>query len=134
MPTARETRQPQLALADVEPGQKVRFERLGEEVELDSTTLRYLDDAGFIPGADGDGDQQGPGWLAPAQCRRHDARSRGRSVPAVVRRRPVTARSRPVALRSAAELPAGAIRGSVAAGHQEGQPCDGTATDIATTA
>jgi DtxR family transcriptional regulator, Mn-dependent transcriptional regulator len=41
----------QVSLTDVEPGQRVRFERLGEEVELDGTTLRYLDDAGFIPGA-----------------------------------------------------------------------------------
>jgi len=41
----------QVSLADIGPGQRVRFERLGEEVELDGTTLRYLDDAGFIPGA-----------------------------------------------------------------------------------
>ena len=41
----------QVPLADMEPGVRVRFERLGEEVELDGTTLRYLDDAGFIPGA-----------------------------------------------------------------------------------
>jgi DtxR family Mn-dependent transcriptional regulator len=41
----------QMSLADMEPGVRVRFERLGEEVELDGTTLRYLDDAGFIPGA-----------------------------------------------------------------------------------
>ncbi len=41
----------QVPLADIEPGQRVRFERLGEEVELDGTTLRYLDEAGFIPGA-----------------------------------------------------------------------------------
>ena len=41
----------QVSLADMEPGVRVRFERLGEEVELDGTTLRYLDDAGFIPGA-----------------------------------------------------------------------------------
>jgi DtxR family Mn-dependent transcriptional regulator len=41
----------QVPLADIEPGGRVRFERLGEEVELDGTTLRYLDDAGFIPGA-----------------------------------------------------------------------------------
>ena len=40
-----------MPLAEVEPGQHVRFERLGEEIELDGTTLRYLDDAGFIPGA-----------------------------------------------------------------------------------
>ena len=54
------TPRPQLALADIEPGQKVRFERLGEEVELDGTTLRYLDDAGFIPGADATVTNKGP--------------------------------------------------------------------------
>lgn len=40
----------QVSLADVAPGQAVRFERLTEEVELDLASLRYLDDAGFIPG------------------------------------------------------------------------------------
>jgi DtxR family Mn-dependent transcriptional regulator len=55
-----ETRLPQRALAGIEPGQKVRFERLGEEVELDGTTLRYLDDAGFIPGADAMVTNKGP--------------------------------------------------------------------------
>jgi DtxR family transcriptional regulator, Mn-dependent transcriptional regulator len=49
-----------LALADIEPGQKVRFERLGEEVELDGATLRYLDEAGFIPGADATVTNKGP--------------------------------------------------------------------------
>jgi Fe2+ transport system protein FeoA len=47
-------------LADIEPGQHVRFERLGEEVELDGTTLRYLDEAGFIPGADATVTNKGP--------------------------------------------------------------------------
>ena len=51
---------PLVALADIEPGQKVRFERLGEEVELDGTTLRYLDDAGFIPGAEATVTNKGP--------------------------------------------------------------------------
>lgn len=46
-----DTGSPQVSLAEVEPGQRVRFERLGEEIELNGTTLRYLDDAGFIPGA-----------------------------------------------------------------------------------
>lgn len=40
----------QRSLADVSPGQKVRFERLTEEVELDQASLKYLDEAGFIPG------------------------------------------------------------------------------------
>jgi DtxR family transcriptional regulator, Mn-dependent transcriptional regulator len=50
----------QVSLAEVEPGQKVRFERLGEEVELDSATLRYLDDTGFIPGAVASVTKKGP--------------------------------------------------------------------------
>ena len=53
-------RRRRLPLADVEPGQRVRFERLGEEVELDGTTLRYLDDAGFIPGATATATNKGP--------------------------------------------------------------------------
>jgi DtxR family Mn-dependent transcriptional regulator len=40
----------QVSLADVPSGATVRFERLTEEVELDGASLRYLDDAGFIPG------------------------------------------------------------------------------------
>jgi DtxR family Mn-dependent transcriptional regulator len=42
---------PQVRLAEAEPGQTVRFERLTEAVEQDGASLRYLDDAGFIPGA-----------------------------------------------------------------------------------
>jgi DtxR family Mn-dependent transcriptional regulator len=40
----------QVALAEAVLGQTVRFERMTEEVELDGASLRYLDDAGFIPG------------------------------------------------------------------------------------
>jgi DtxR family Mn-dependent transcriptional regulator len=50
----------QVALADLEPGQTVRFERLGEQVELDGATLRYLDDSGFIPGARATVTNKGP--------------------------------------------------------------------------
>jgi DtxR family Mn-dependent transcriptional regulator len=42
----------QVPLADVDAGQRVHFERLTEAVELDLASLRYLDDAGFIPGSD----------------------------------------------------------------------------------
>jgi DtxR family Mn-dependent transcriptional regulator len=55
-----QTLQPQRALSVIEPGQTVRFERLGEEVELDGTTLRYLDDAGFIPGTEATVTNKGP--------------------------------------------------------------------------
>jgi DtxR family Mn-dependent transcriptional regulator len=50
----------QVPLADIEPGQKVRFERLGEEVELDGATLLYLDEAGFIPGTAATVTNKGP--------------------------------------------------------------------------
>jgi len=37
-------------LAEVDPGRTVRFERLTEDVENDGESLRYLGEAGFIPG------------------------------------------------------------------------------------
>jgi DtxR family Mn-dependent transcriptional regulator len=40
----------QISLADVEPGQMVRLERITEEVELDMASLEYLDEHGLIPG------------------------------------------------------------------------------------
>jgi DtxR family transcriptional regulator, Mn-dependent transcriptional regulator len=40
----------QVSLADVEPGETVRLERITEEVELDMASLEYLDDHGLIPG------------------------------------------------------------------------------------
>jgi DtxR family transcriptional regulator, Mn-dependent transcriptional regulator len=43
-------RSAQVRLAEVGPGQSIRFERLTEELERDGDSLRYLDDAGFIPG------------------------------------------------------------------------------------
>ncbi len=39
-----------LSLADVEPGETVRLERITEEVELDMASLEYLDEHGLIPG------------------------------------------------------------------------------------
>jgi DtxR family Mn-dependent transcriptional regulator len=54
------TSSPQVPLAEVEPGQRVRFERLGEEVELNDATLRYLDGAGFIPGVSATATAKGP--------------------------------------------------------------------------
>ncbi len=42
---------PQLwALADFEPGDKIRLERVTEQVEVDMDALIYLDDHGFVPG------------------------------------------------------------------------------------
>jgi DtxR family transcriptional regulator, Mn-dependent transcriptional regulator len=40
----------QSTLAEVSAGQTIRFVRLTEEVETDLSTLRYLSDAGFVPG------------------------------------------------------------------------------------
>ena len=41
-------------LADVEPGDRVRLERVTEQVEVDFESLVYLDTHGFIPGAEAD--------------------------------------------------------------------------------
>jgi len=41
----------QRPLADIEPGTKVRLERISEAVEIDMGSLVYLDEHGFIPGA-----------------------------------------------------------------------------------
>ena len=40
------------ALAETEPGDKVRLERVTEQVEVDQEALIYLDNHGFIPGVD----------------------------------------------------------------------------------
>ena len=40
------------ALADSEPGDHVRLERVTEQVEVDTKSLTYLDSHGFIPGVD----------------------------------------------------------------------------------
>jgi DtxR family transcriptional regulator, Mn-dependent transcriptional regulator len=50
----------QVSLADVPSGTTVRFERLTEEVELDGASLRYLDNAGFIPGTTATVSTRGP--------------------------------------------------------------------------
>ncbi|HUQ62502.1 MAG TPA: metal-dependent transcriptional regulator [Acidimicrobiales bacterium] len=39
------------AIAETEPGTRVRLERVTEQVEVDLEALIYLDDHGFIPGA-----------------------------------------------------------------------------------
>jgi len=41
---------PQVSLAEVEPGETVRLERITEEVELDMESLVFLDEHGFVPG------------------------------------------------------------------------------------
>ncbi|MGA2520215.1 MAG: FeoA family protein, partial [Acidimicrobiales bacterium] len=41
---------PQVSLADIEPGETVRVERITEEIELDMASLEFLDEHGLIPG------------------------------------------------------------------------------------
>ncbi|HTZ09044.1 MAG TPA: metal-dependent transcriptional regulator [Acidimicrobiales bacterium] len=40
----------QVSLAEMEPGARVRVERITEEIELDMGSLAYLDEHGLIPG------------------------------------------------------------------------------------
>ncbi|HEX2273969.1 MAG TPA: metal-dependent transcriptional regulator, partial [Acidimicrobiales bacterium] len=51
IPGAGPAREDLLALAEVELGERVRLERVTEQVEVDLEALVYLDDHGFIPGA-----------------------------------------------------------------------------------
>jgi DtxR family Mn-dependent transcriptional regulator len=51
---------PQVRLSEMDTGQTVRFERLTEGVEMDGAALRYLDDAGFVPGATATVSSKGP--------------------------------------------------------------------------
>jgi DtxR family Mn-dependent transcriptional regulator len=46
----RETPRTQQRLADVVPGTRVRLERISEDVEIDMSSLVYLDEGGFTPG------------------------------------------------------------------------------------
>jgi DtxR family Mn-dependent transcriptional regulator len=43
---------PQIALADAEPGDHIRLERVTEQVEVDLESLSYLSNHGFVPGTD----------------------------------------------------------------------------------
>jgi DtxR family Mn-dependent transcriptional regulator len=51
---------PQVSLAEITQGQTVRFARLTEALEHDGDSLRYLDDAGFIPGVTATVTTRGP--------------------------------------------------------------------------
>jgi len=48
------------ALAGSEPGDRVRLERVTEQVEVDLDALVYLDEHGFVPGATGEVRSKGP--------------------------------------------------------------------------
>jgi DtxR family transcriptional regulator, Mn-dependent transcriptional regulator len=50
----------QVSLDQIDQGQTVRFERLTEAVEQDGASLRYLDEAGFIPGTTATVTTRGP--------------------------------------------------------------------------
>jgi Fe2+ transport system protein FeoA len=39
-------------LEEVEPGERVRLERLTEDLELDLDVMRFFEDSGLMPGAD----------------------------------------------------------------------------------
>ncbi|MBW3668690.1 MAG: metal-dependent transcriptional regulator [Actinobacteria bacterium] len=52
IPGTRANRPKVVALAGSEPGDRVRLERVTEQVELDFETLTYLSAHGFTPGAD----------------------------------------------------------------------------------
>ena len=41
-----------VSLADAQPGDRVRLERITEQVEIDTESLTYLGENGFIPGAE----------------------------------------------------------------------------------
>jgi DtxR family transcriptional regulator, Mn-dependent transcriptional regulator len=51
IPGAGPARDDLSALADAEPGDHIRLERVTEQVEVDYEALTYLDEHGFIPGA-----------------------------------------------------------------------------------
>jgi DtxR family transcriptional regulator, iron-dependent repressor len=51
IPGADRSRRPtQIALAEARPGDRVRLERMTEQVEIDAESLAYLGSHGFIPG------------------------------------------------------------------------------------
>jgi DtxR family Mn-dependent transcriptional regulator len=52
IPGAPPTKRHLTALADSEPGDHIRLERVTEQVETDTKSLTYLDTHGFIPGVD----------------------------------------------------------------------------------
>ncbi len=49
--SATEAPAAQLPLSKVAPGSSVRLERISEDLEMDMSSLAYLDEHGFIPGA-----------------------------------------------------------------------------------
>jgi DtxR family Mn-dependent transcriptional regulator len=49
--SATEAPPAQLPLSKVAPGSSVRLERISEDLEMDMSSLAYLDEHGFIPGA-----------------------------------------------------------------------------------
>ena len=48
------------ALAESEPGDRIRLERVTEQVEVDLDALVYLDEHGFVPGAAGEVKSKAP--------------------------------------------------------------------------
>jgi DtxR family transcriptional regulator, Mn-dependent transcriptional regulator len=56
----RTTHPEQMSVADAPKDTRVRFERISEELEFEQDALRYLDDAGFIPGVEATVRSRGP--------------------------------------------------------------------------
>lgn len=52
IPGTQATRPAVVALSESEPGDRVRLERVTEQIELDTDSLTYLSINGFVPGAD----------------------------------------------------------------------------------
>lgn len=52
IPGAKRRAPAQMALADTEPGDHIRLERVTEQVEIDLESLTYLSSHGFVPGTD----------------------------------------------------------------------------------
>lgn len=50
IPGSGHHRQTQMALAEARPGDRVRLERMTEQVEVDADSLAYLGSHGFVPG------------------------------------------------------------------------------------
>jgi DtxR family Mn-dependent transcriptional regulator len=49
-----------VALADAQPGDRVRLERITEQVEIDTASLTYLGENGFVPGAEAEVQSRAP--------------------------------------------------------------------------
>jgi DtxR family transcriptional regulator, Mn-dependent transcriptional regulator len=61
----------QVALSSVKGGDRIRLERVTEQVETDPAAMSYLSEAGFIPGADAHVSAKAPDGTLTLQLRDH---------------------------------------------------------------